>query len=129
MKPDASHGGARSREEALAEAEKAAGCRLTPIDPIWARAWARVLTGQPPFSDGRAPRPSAPRAAKQPSAYEVLGVSAQATPEEVKRAYRQRALETHPDRGGTAEAFRRVHSAFESIQKRRTSQKPKRKRA
>jgi hypothetical protein len=32
--------------------------------------------------------------------YEVLRINADATHEEIKRAYRQRALETHPDKGG-----------------------------
>lgn len=44
-KPDASSGGARTREEARLEAERAAGRSLVEIEPRWARAWARVLLG------------------------------------------------------------------------------------
>jgi hypothetical protein len=123
-KPDASSGGARSREEALREAEKAAGCRLTPIDGSWARAWARVLIGEPPFAERgpdsvRPARSSVSSAAARPSAFQILGLSARATMEEVKRAYRKCALETHPDRGGSAEAFRAVQAAYETISRRR----------
>lgn len=47
--------------------------------------------------------------------YEVLGVSSTATQEEVRRAYRRRARETHPDLGGSAEAFRAVQDAWARI--------------
>lgn len=123
VKPDASAGGARSPEEALASAEKAAGCRLTRIDGSWARAWARVLVGDAAFSPGSAAQsPKPPGARKTPRSphFELLGLAPGASDEEVKRAYRQRALETHPDRGGSAEAFRAVHAAFEHIHARRT---------
>jgi hypothetical protein len=49
-KPDASEGGARTRDEALRHAERAAGRTLVQIEPLWARAWARVLMGLPPFT-------------------------------------------------------------------------------
>ena len=48
-KPDAFSGGARSHEEALAQARRAAGVPLVEIQPYWARAWARVLLGRPPW--------------------------------------------------------------------------------
>jgi hypothetical protein len=121
-KPDAFHGGAKTREEALASAEKAAGMRLSEVEPRWARAWGRVLVGQPPWIAKREPAPGArtrgsaetPRA----SIWSILGVTSHATPEELKRAFRARALETHPDRGGTAEAFRDVKRAYEEAQRR-----------
>ena len=49
-KPDAFSGGARSPEEALAQARRAAGVPLVEIESYWARAWARVLIGRPPWS-------------------------------------------------------------------------------
>src|SRR3954451_10586603 len=51
-KPDAFSGGARSHEEALAQARRAAGVLLVEIEPYWARAWARVLLGRPPWGVG-----------------------------------------------------------------------------
>ncbi len=48
--------------------------------------------------------------------YEVLGVPATATPEEVKKAYRQQALRWHPDKNqGTKESeerFKRIAAAY-----------------
>jgi hypothetical protein len=127
-KPDASDGGAKSREEALADAQARAGTILTEIDPRWARGWNRVLRGQTPFSpeDVRVlegaprPKPRRDRAPRPPR--EVLGLPKDASPESIKAAFRQRAFETHPDRGGDADAFREVHTAFEQLTR------PKKKR-
>jgi curved DNA-binding protein CbpA len=43
----------------------------------------------------------------------VLGLGAEATPEEIKRAFREAALRTHPDRGGDDAAFIDVRRAYE----------------
>lgn len=133
LKPDASNGGARSHEEALAEACQVAGRELVLIEPHWARAWSRVLRGQEPWlgnasgprvSSTRPPAPDEQRA----SLWSVLGVGPDASAEEVKRAYRKRALEAHPDRGGDPEVFRRVQRAYEQALVRVRKRAPKRKR-
>ena len=131
-KPDAFNGGARTREEALQEAERSAGRRLVEIEPRWARAWARVLLGQPPWNE-KAPRahaeersgplPAPDRSGPGPlraSVWSILGLGPRATVEEIKRAFRKRALETHPDRGGDAEAFRSVRRAYDQALARRS---------
>jgi hypothetical protein len=114
QKPDASNGGAQTREQALREAQRVAGRHLREIEDHWAMAWKRVLRGehspQPPAK--REPKPRAPAPV---SAWELLGLAPGATLTELKRAYRQRALETHPDRGGEAEQFQRVHRAYEKL--------------
>lgn len=46
------------------------------------------------------------------SAFSELGVPVDATLGEVKRAYRRRIKEVHPDQGGSEEAFRRVREAY-----------------
>jgi curved DNA-binding protein CbpA len=43
----------------------------------------------------------------------VLGLGTGATPEEIKRAFREAALRTHPDRGGDDAAFIDVRRAYE----------------
>lgn len=47
--------------------------------------------------------------------YEVLGVSSRATVDELRRAYRKRLRETHPDTGGDPKEFHAVQHAWERI--------------
>ena len=47
--------------------------------------------------------------------YEVLGVAAAASQDDLRRAYRRLARETHPDLGGTPEHFRQVQLAWERV--------------
>ncbi len=47
------------------------------------------------------------------SAYVVLGVSTNASPEEIRRAYRVMAKRNHPDRNGSTEE---AHTRFVEIQ-------------
>lgn len=50
------------------------------------------------------------------SYYEVLGVSTTATIEEIKKAYRKRAVETHPDSNpDKSEEFRKVQEAYDVL--------------
>jgi hypothetical protein len=118
-KPDASNGGARTQAEALAEAERVAGRHLSLIEPYWARAWSRVLRGEAPPPLPRSPAARAERPAQSPaaSAWSLLGLEPGATPAEVKRAFKKRALDTHPDRGGRAEDFVAVQRAYDKLSK------------
>jgi hypothetical protein len=49
------------------------------------------------------------------SPYEVLGVPATASDDELRRAYRRRLRETHPDAGGRASEFHAVQGAWELV--------------
>lgn len=49
--------------------------------------------------------------AKQVNYYEVLGVSREASPAEIRNAYRTLAKDRHPDRGGSPEEFSRLQEA------------------
>jgi hypothetical protein len=48
-------------------------------------------------------------------ARQVLGVGASASEQDVKQAFRRLALITHPDRGGSSEAFIKVNEAYEIL--------------
>ena len=62
------------------------------------------------------------------SDYRILGITEQATDEEVKKAYRKMAISFHPDKvaqmgeeyqKGAKEKFQRIQDAYEAIKKRR----------
>ena len=134
-KPDASDGAARTREAALAAAEDKAQKSLVEIDPLWAKAWMRILRGRPPWPSRTSREPRAARSeqtaageATGTSVWAVLGVTSRATEEELKIAYRKKALETHPDHGGDVEAFRRVVRAYAEARRRLRKPRPRIKR-
>ena len=45
----------------------------------------------------------------------ILALPYDATLDDVRRAFRKRARETHPDRGGSADAFHRVRQAHDAL--------------
>lgn len=47
--------------------------------------------------------------------YEILGVGKDASEEEIKKAYRQKSLIKHPDRGGDKDEFKLIALAFEVL--------------
>jgi curved DNA-binding protein CbpA len=47
--------------------------------------------------------------------YQDLGVGRDASPEEIKAAYRRRAKKTHPDAGGKTEEFQAVNAAYQVL--------------
>ena len=59
--------------------------------------------------------------------YEVLGVSQNASPEEIKKAYRKLSLEHHPDRNNGSETstqrFQEITAAYEDISTNKNNKK------
>ncbi|USZ66752.1 DnaJ domain-containing protein [Halorussus salilacus] len=49
------------------------------------------------------------------SPFEVLGIDRDADDEDIKRAYKRRVKEAHPDHGGTAEEFQAVREAYDRL--------------
>jgi molecular chaperone DnaJ len=47
--------------------------------------------------------------------YEVLGVGKSASADEIKKAFRRKAVEHHPDRGGDEAQFREINEAYEVL--------------
>ena len=47
--------------------------------------------------------------------YELLGVQPNATPNEIKKAYRKLAMKHHPDKGGDVEQFKKIQTAYDTL--------------
>jgi len=47
--------------------------------------------------------------------YQILGVAKNATPEDIKRAYRRLASQHHPDRGGDTAKFQELQQAYDTL--------------
>ena len=47
--------------------------------------------------------------------YELLGISKQASTEEIKKAFRKKSLEHHPDRGGNEQDFKKINEAYQTL--------------
>lgn len=49
------------------------------------------------------------------SLYDTLGISKEASKDEVKKAFRKLSLEHHPDKGGNEEKFKEISNAYEIL--------------
>jgi len=47
--------------------------------------------------------------------YSILGLKRSASDEDIKQAFREKALATHPDKGGDEEEFKKVREAYECL--------------
>ena len=47
--------------------------------------------------------------------YDLLGVAKNASQDEIKKAFRKKALKEHPDKGGDPEKFKDLSTAYEVL--------------
>lgn len=47
--------------------------------------------------------------------YDTLGIDTSASEKDIKRAYRHKAMKTHPDKGGNEEDFKKLNEAYEIL--------------
>ncbi|RDX58433.1 Chaperone protein dnaJ A6, partial [Mucuna pruriens] len=56
-----------------------------------------------------------PRRSDNSKYYDILGVSKNASEDEIKKAYRKAAMKNHPDKGGDPEKFKELGQAYEVL--------------
>lgn len=66
-------------------------------------------------AQGQRVDPNAPDGPTRQEAYRTLGLDQGADEAAVKRAYREKVKDTHPDRGGDEEEFKKVTRAYERL--------------
>lgn len=74
-----------------------------------------VTTGESEFANARLPSGDGDVIEAEPPAHEILDVATDAPVDVIKAAARAKVKETHPDQGGSTEAFRRVKRAEERL--------------
>ena len=47
--------------------------------------------------------------------YKILGVNKSSTQDEIKKAFRKKAVEHHPDKGGNEETFKKINEAYNTL--------------
>jgi hypothetical protein len=85
------------------------------LDRVHGAKW-RKRAGEGPRT-GEAPRTEPPGAMTAEEAREILGVEANATPEEIKAAHHRLMMKLHPDQGGSTYLASKINQAKEVLLK------------
>lgn len=52
--------------------------------------------------------------------YQILGVRSNATPDQIKKAFKKLAMKYHPDKGGSEEQFKKINDAYNALKNNNT---------
>lgn len=91
------------------------GRALPVIERLWYEIDRLKREMERRIADAVKGRVSQPEVTNDDLCLHILGVEEGADREAVKRAYKQKATESHPDSGGSALAFRAVRAAYDHL--------------
>ncbi|MFC4436991.1 MULTISPECIES: J domain-containing protein [Natrialbaceae] len=74
-----------------------------------------VVTGESEFANARLPPADEEPIATEVPPHEILDVAPNTSESDVRRAFREKVKDAHPDNGGSTAAFRRVKDAKEAM--------------
>ncbi|MFC4437725.1 MULTISPECIES: J domain-containing protein [Natrialbaceae] len=74
-----------------------------------------VVTGEPEFANARLPPADEEPIAAEVPPHEILDVAPDANEFEIRRAFREKIKDAHPDTGGSTAEFRRIKGAKEAM--------------
>ena len=66
-------------------------------------------------SFGGGPNPFQTQTINNNEYYDILNIKKDATPAEIKKAYRKLAIKNHPDKGGDPEQFKKISVAYDTL--------------
>src|SRR5262245_42409254 len=113
-KPSSSNRKRRPRRRRLASRKSRRNCKKSTSRRLALNARGEFETGQQRGTIGSMSVPTKNGVASDRPAFAVtLGLLPPYTMDDVKRAYRDKVKDAHPDRGGSREIFDRIQRAFE----------------
>ena len=94
---------------------RTSGAALIAVVLVLFGGWLALSTRRPPGGQGAPPKSTARMSADE--ARSILGVSANASPEEIKAAYTRLMRSVHPDKGGTSGLAAQLNAARDRLLK------------
>ncbi|BDA45867.1 probable DnaJ protein homolog 2 at C-terminar half [Coccomyxa sp. Obi] len=89
--------------------------RQVRSEEVQSRGWYRGTCDTGASNGAASSEDTAPESTELQAYLGILKIEADSSPATIRQAYLKRAVEEHPDKGGSAEAFVQVHAAYRAL--------------